>query len=152
MRTYTRNGKDYLVTRDWLVGELHIPMSVITDAITHAGDNSDDDFDAYQIEAYIRDSMTLFKSTDAEVIDVPSAEDILEENIKEGGPLELVINDEMYSFKITQYSTLTDLAVWISETLNQAMKRVVEANVAALEKELENLGFSRDGLKLTIKM
>ncbi len=45
MTTYTRNGKDYLVTRDWLVGELHIPMNVITDAIEHA---ADDGFEAPQ--------------------------------------------------------------------------------------------------------
>ena len=84
MRTYTRNGKEYLVTRDWLLGELHIPMNIITDAVNHTADNG---FDANQIETYIRDSMTLFKPTDADATDVfHPPEDIPLEDIKDGGP------------------------------------------------------------------
>ena len=143
MRTYTRNGKEYLVTRDWLLGELHIPMNIITDAVNHTADNG---FDANQIETYIRDSMTLFKPTDADATDVPPPEDIPLEDIKDGGPLEFVINGEMYSFNITQYSTLNELAVWISETLNQVVESVTEAHIAKLEADLPK------NITLNIKM
>ena len=133
MTTYTRNGKEYLVTRDWLLGELHIPMNVITDAIEHT---ADDGFEAPQIETYIRDSMTLFKSTDAEATDVPSTEDTPSENTEDAGPLVLVIDGEMHSFTITPYSTLSDLAVWISETLNQAKEQVIKDYISKLEADL----------------
>ena len=133
MTTYTRNGKDYLVTKDWLVGELHIPMNVITDAIEHA---ADDGFEAPQIETYIRDSMTLFKATDAEPTGVPSPEEISSENTEDAGPLVLVIDGVMHSFTIGPYGTLSDLAGWISETLNQAKEQVIKDYIAELEADL----------------
>ncbi len=133
MTTYTRNGKDYLVTRDWLVGELHIPMNVITDAIEHA---ADDGFEVPQIETYIRDSMTRFKSTDAERTGAPSAEEISSENTEDAGPLVLVIDGVMHSFTVSPYTTLSDLAGWISETLNQAKEQVIKDYIAELEADL----------------
>ncbi len=131
MRTYTRNGKEYLVTRDWLVGELHIPMNIITEAIVRA---ADDGYNAYQVETYIRDSMTLFKSTDTET--TSPAEDNPPQNIEDSGPLELVINGEVYSFNIDRYETLNDLATWISETLNQVKEQITEDYIAKLEADL----------------
>ena len=61
-------------------------------------------------------------------------------------PLEFVINGEMYSFNITQYSTLNELAVWISETLNQVVESVTEAHIAKLEADLPK------NITLNIKM
>ena len=133
MRTYTRNGKEYLVTRDWLVGELHIPMNIITEAIVRA---ADDGYNAYQVETYIRDSMTLFKSTDTETTSVTPAEDNPLQNIEDGGPLELVINGEVYSFNIDRYETLSHLATWISETLNRVKEQITEDYIAKLEADL----------------
>ena len=133
MRTYTSNGKAYLVTRDWLTGELHIPINIITETIVRAADNG---YDTYQIEADIRDSMILFKSTDAEATGVTPTEDIPLQNIEDGGPLELVINGELYSFNIDRYETLNDLAAWISETLNQVTEQVTEDYIAKLEADL----------------
>ena len=95
MAIYTWRGEEYFVTKDWLVGDLCIPMNVITDAITHTVDDS---FDAYQIEAYIRDSMTLFRPTDTAATGLPSAEDISLENTEGGRPLGLVIGGETYRF------------------------------------------------------
>lgn len=149
MAIYTWRGEEYLVTKDWLVGDLHIPMNVITDAITYT---ADDGFDAYQIEAYIRDSMTVFRPTNTEAAGVPSVEDISLENTEGGRPLELVIGGEMYSFNVDRYGTLSDLAVWISETLNQAKERVTSAHIAQLEADLEDLGFLQNNLTLKIKM
>ena len=149
MTTYTRNGKEYLVTRDWLFGELHIPMNIITEAIVRA---ADDGFNADQIETYIRDAMTLFKSTDTEVTSVTPAEDIPLQNIKDGGPLELVINEKAYSFNIDRYGTLNDLAVWISETLNQVKEQITEDYIAKLEADLEKTGFLGKNITVTIKM
>ena len=143
MTTYTRNGKAYIVTTDWLLGELHIPMNIITDAVTHAADNG---FDANQIETHIRDSMTLFKSTDAEETRVPSPEDISSENTEDGGPLELVINGEMYSFNIDQYGTLIDLVIWLSETLNQVKEQITKDYMAKLAADLPK------NITLNIKM
>ena len=150
MAIYTWRGEEYFVTKDWLVGDLHIPMNVIADAITHTV--SDDDFQAHQIEAYIRDAMTLFKPTDTEAPAVPSAEDISLQNTEGGRPLELVIGDEMYSFNVDQYGTLSDLATWISETLNQAKERVIAAHIAQLEADLENLGGLQNNLRIKIKI
>ena len=149
MAIYTWRGKEYFVTKDWLVGDLHIPMNVITDAITHT---ADDGFDAYQIEAYIRDSMTLFRPTNTQATGVPSAEDISLENTEGGRPLELVIDGEMYSFNMDLYGTLSDLAAWISETLNQAKERATAAHIAQLEVDLKNLGFLQNNLTLKIKI
>lgn len=149
MRTYTSNGKAYLVTRDWLVGELHIPMDTITEAAVRAAEEG---YDAYQVETYIRDAMTLFKSTDAEATAVTSAENIPSENIEDGGPLELVINGEAYSFNIDRSETLNDLAVWISETLNQVKEQVTDDYIAKLEADLEKTGFLGKNITVTIKM
>ena len=133
MRTYTSNGKAYLVTRDWLLGELHIPMNIISEAVVRA---TDEGYDADQVETYIRDSVTLFKSTDAKATGATPAEDIPLENIKDGGPVELVINGEVYSFNIDRYETLNDLAVWISETLNQVKEQITENYIEKLEADL----------------
>ena len=51
--TYTQHGEEYLVTKDGVAGDLHIPMNIITDAIIHT---ADDNYDANRIEAYIRDA------------------------------------------------------------------------------------------------
>ena len=150
MAIYTWRGEEYFVTKDWLVGDLRIPMNVITDAITHSV--SDDDFEAHQIEAYIRDKMILFRPTNTETAAVPSAEDISLENTEGGRPLELVIGGEMYSFNGDPYGTLSDLAAWISETLNQAKERVIAAHIAQLEAGLENLGFLQNNLTVKIKV
>jgi len=150
MAIYTWRGEQYFVTKDWLVGDLYIPMNVITDAITRTV--SDDDFEAHQIEAYIRDAMTLFKPTNAEAAAVPSAEDISLQNTEAGRPLELVIAGEMYSFNVDQYGTLSDLAAWIAETLNQAKERVIATHIAQLEADLENLGFLQNNLTVKIKI
>lgn len=150
MAIYTWRGEEYFVTKDWLVGDLYIPMNVITDAITRSV--SDDGFQAHQIEAYIRDAMTLFKPTNTEATAVPSAEDISLRNTEEARPLELVIGDEMYSFNVDPYGTLSDLAAWIVETLNQAKERVVAAHIAQLETDLEDLGFLQNNLTVKIKI
>ena len=84
MAIYIRRGEAYFVTKDWLVGDLHIPINIITDAITHTV--SDNDFEAHQIEAYIRDKMTLFRPTHTEAAAVPSAEDISLEDTEGGRP------------------------------------------------------------------
>ena len=143
MTTYTRNGKEYLVTTDWLLGELHIPMDTISEAVVRA---ADDGFDADQIETYIRDSMTLFKSTDAEATGVPSPKNISLENTEGGEPLELTINGEVYSFNIDRYGTLKDLAVWLSETLNQVKEQITKDYIAKLEADLPK------NITLNIKM
>ena len=150
MAIYTWRGEEYFVTKDWLVGDLYIPMNVITDAITYSV--SDDDFQAHQIEAYIRDAMTLFRPTNTEAAAVPSAEDISLENTEGAQPLELVIGGEMYSFNADPYGTLSDLAAWISETLNQVKERVITAHIAQLEADLENLGFLQNNLTVKIKI
>ncbi|MYB96151.1 hypothetical protein F4054_17510 [Candidatus Poribacteria bacterium] len=150
MAIYTWRGEQYFVTKDWLVGDLYIPMNVITEAITHT--ISDDDFEAHQIEAYIRDAMTLFKPTDTEAAAVPSPEDISLQNTEAGRPLELVIGDQMYSFNVDPYGTLGDLAAWISETLNQAKEQVITAHIVQLEADLENLGFLHNNLTVKIKL
>ena len=148
MAIYTWRGKEYFVTKDWLVGDLHIPLNVITDAITHT---ADDGFDAYQIETYIRDSMTLFRPTNTEAAAIPSAEDISLENAEGGRPLQLVIDGEMYSFNTDLYGTLGDLAAWISETLNEVKERVTAAHIAHLEADLEKAGFLQN-ITFKIKM
>ena len=147
MAIYTRRGKEYLVTKDWLLGDLHIPMHVIRDAITHTVADGDF-FDAYQIEAYIRDAMTLFKPTNTETTPVPSAEGTSLDDADGGRPLTLVIGGEVYSFNVHQYGTLSELAAWISETLNQAKEQVTEAYIA----ELEDLGSGQSNVTLKIKI
>ena len=149
MRTYTSNGKAYLVTRDWLGDELHIPMNIITEAVVRAADEG---FDAYRVETYIRDAMTLFKPTDTEATGVTPDEDTSPQNIEDGGPLELVINGEVYSFNIDRYETLNDLATWISETLNQVKEQIIEDHIAKLEADLEKTGFSGKNITFHIKM
>ena len=150
MAIYRWRGEAYFVTKDWLVGDLHIPINIITDAITHTV--SDNDFEAHQIETYIRDKMTLFRPTHTEAAAVPSAEDISLEDTEGGRPLELVIAGEMYSFNGDPYGTLSDLAAWISETLNQAKERVIAAHIAQLEAGLEDLGFLQNNLTVKIKV
>ena len=150
MAIYTWRGEEYFVTKDWLVGDLYIPMNVIIDAINHSV--SDDDFEAHQIEAYIRDAMTLFKPTHTEAAAVPPPGDISLQNTEAGRPLELVIGGEMYSFNVDPYGTLSDLAAWIAETLNQAKERVIAAHIAQLEADLENLGFLQNNLTVKIKI
>ena len=145
MAIYTWRGTEYLVTRDWLVGDLHIPMNIVTDAIVRA---ADDGLDANQIEAHIRDSMTVFRSADAEAISIPSAEDISLEGVESSGPLEIVINGETYGFNTAQYQTLTDLAAWIAETLNQAVERVTADYISRLKADLENTGLNNITLKI----
>ena len=56
MTIYTRNGEEYLVTKDWLGRDLHIPMNIVADAIVRA---ADDGSDADQIEAYILNTMLV---------------------------------------------------------------------------------------------
>ena len=149
MAIYTWRGEEYFVTKDWLVGDLRIPMNVITDAITHA---VDDGFDASQIEAYIRDSMTLFRPADTEATRLPSAEDITLENAEGGRPLALVIGDETYRFNTGLFGTLSDLAAWISDTLNQAKERAIATHIAQLKADLEDMGFSENNLTVKIEM
>ena len=145
MAIYTWRGTEYLVTRDWLVGNLHIPMNIVTDAIVRAADDS---LDANQIETYIRDSMTVFRATDAEAIDIPSAEEISLESVESIGPLEIVINGETYRFNTAQYETLSDLAAWIAETLNQAVARLTADYISRLEADLEKTGLKNITLKI----
>ena len=149
MTIYTRQGEEYLVTKDWLGRNLHIPMNIVADAIVRA---TDDGLDANQIEAYILNTLLVRGLTNAEGEVVPSAEEIALENVESGEPLKLVINDETYYFNTAPLGTLTDLAAWISETLNQAMERVTAPYVTQLKKDLEKAGFSQGDITLTIKM
>ncbi|MCY3741675.1 MAG: hypothetical protein OXH00_11700 [Candidatus Poribacteria bacterium] len=148
MLIYTWRGEEYLVTQDWLVGDLHMPMNTVTEAIVRAANNS---WDAHQIEAYIREAVAGLGLTHAEAAVVPPAEEISLENAESGEPLELVINGETYHFKTDQYETLKDFAVWIAETLNQAVERVTAAYVTQLETHLENAGFSKGDITLKIE-
>ena len=68
MAIYTWRGTEYLVTRDWTGNNLHIPMNIVTDAIVRAADEG---FDAHEIEASIRDAVTLFGATNAEATGIP---------------------------------------------------------------------------------
>ena len=147
MAIYTRNGEEYLVTKDWLGRDLHIPMNIVADAIVRAADEGSD---ANQIEAYIQDTMLMRGLTNAEGAALPSAEEIALENVESGDPLTLVINDETYYFITAPLKTLTDLAVWISESLNQAMERVTAPYVTQLKKDLEKAGFSQGDITLTV--
>lgn len=149
MTIYTRQGEEYLVTKDWLGRNLHIPMNIVADAVVRAADDS---LDANQIEAYILNTMLVRGLTNADGEVVPSAEEIALENVESGEPLKLVINDETYYFNTGPFGTLTDLAVWISETLNQAMEQMTAPYVAQLKKDLEKAGFSQGDITLTIKM
>ncbi|RKU20374.1 hypothetical protein C6503_06170 [Candidatus Poribacteria bacterium] len=147
MAIYTWRGTEYLVTRDWMGTDLHIPMNIVTDAIVRAADEGSD---AYQIEAYIRDAVTLFGETNAEAIGIPSPEAFSLENADSSGPLEIVINGETYRFNAAQYETLSDLAVWIVETLNQAVERLTADYIARLEADLEKTGLNNITLKIKI--
>ena len=103
MTIYTRNGEEYLVTKDWLGRDLHIPMNIVADAIVRA---ADDGSDADQIEAYILNTMLVRGLTNTEGEAVPSAEDIGLENAESSEPLTLVINDETYYFNTKVWTIL----------------------------------------------
>lgn len=149
MTIYTRHGEEYLVTKDWLGRNLHIPMNIVADAIVRA---ADDGSDANQVEAYILNTMLVRGLTNAEGEAVPSAEEIAIENVESSEPLTLVINDETYYFNTGPLRTLTDLAVWISETLNQTLEHITETHIAQLEADLEKAGFPQGNITLKIKM
>ena len=145
----TQREEEYLVMKDSLLGDLHIPMNIITDAITHTADA---DFDAGQIEAHIRNSMAALGSPNAEAAGTPSSEEISLENVEADRALELVIDGEMYRVDTDQFETLRDLAIWMSETLNQAKERAIAPYIAQFKADLEKLGFSQDYIELKIKM
>ncbi len=146
MAIYKWRGEEYLVMNDQLAGDLHIPMDIVTEAITHT---ADDGFDADQIEAYIRDSMTVLVSANVEAAVVPSSEEISLEDAEVDRSLALLIDGETYRVDTDRFGTLKDLAVWISETLNQAMERAVAPYIAQQAADLENLGYN---ITLKIKM
>lgn len=149
MAIYTRQGEEYFVTKDWLGRNLHIPMNIVADAVVHA---ADDGLDANQIEAYILNTLSLRGLTNAEGEVVLSAEEIALENVESSEPLTLVINDETYYFNTGPLGTLTDLAVWISETLNQTVEHMTETYIAQLKTDLEKAGFLQGNIMLKIKM
>lgn len=146
MAIYKWRGEEYLVMNDQLAGDLHIPMDIVTEAITHT---ADDGFDADQIEAYIRDSMAVLVSANVEAAVVPSSEEISLEDAEVDRSLALLIDGETYRVDTDRFGTLKDLAVWISETLNQAMERAVAPYIAQQAADLENLGYN---ITLKIKM
>lgn len=146
MAIYKWRGEEYLVMNDQLAGDLHIPMDIVTEAITRT---ADDGFDADQIEAYIRDSMTVLVSANVEAAVVPSSEEISLEDAEVDRSLALLIDGETYRVDTDRFGTLKDLAVWISETLNQAMERAVAPYIAQQAADLENLGYN---ITLKIKM
>ena len=147
MAIHTSSGEEYLVMNDSQVGDLYIPMSIITDAITHT---ADDGFDPDQIEAYIRNSMATLVSANPEAEGYASNEGIPLDNAKADRSWGLVINDKMYSVDTDQFGTLSDLAVWMSETLNQAVEHLLAPYVARLNADLERAGFSQNDIRLTI--
>lgn len=144
----TQHGEEYLVMRDSLLGDLHIPMNIITDAITHTADN---DFDAHQIEAYIRNAMAVLESTNADATVFPSAEEVSLENPKGDRSLVFNIAGETYRVDTEQFETLGDLAIWISETLNRAKERAIAAYIARLEADLGKAGFLQNNITLKIE-
>ncbi len=146
---YTQHGEEYLVTKDGSAGDLYIPMSIINAAITHTADA---DFDAGQIEAHIRNAMAVLGSPNAEAAVAPSPEEISLENLEADRSLELVIDDEMYRVDTSQFETLKDLAIWMSETLNQAKERAIAPYIAKFKADLEKLESSEDLIELKIKM
>ena len=146
---YRQHGEEYLVTKDGSAGDLYIPMRIINEAITHTADA---DFDAGQIEAYIRNSMAVLGSPNAEIAVAPSSEEISLENVEADRSLELVIDGEMYRVDTDQFETLRDLAIWMSETLNQAKERAIAPYIARFKADLEKLGSSQDSIELKIKM
>ena len=146
--TYTQHTEEYLVTKDGAAGDLHIPMSIITEAITHTADN---DFDAHLIAAYIRNAMAVFEPANPEAAVVPAAEEIPSENAEVDRSLGLVIDGKMYSVHTDQFETLSDLAVWISETVKQARERAAAAYIAQLETDLEKAGFSQGDITVKIR-
>ena len=146
MAIYKWRGEEYLVMNDQLAGDLHIPMDIVTEAITRT---ADDGFDADQIEAYIRDSMAVLVSANVEAAVVPSSEEISLEDAEVDRSLALLIDGETYRVDTDRFGTLKDLAVWISETLNQAMERAVAPYIAQQAADLENLGYN---ITLKIKM
>ena len=146
---YTQHGEEYLVTKDGAAGDLYIPMRIINEAITHTADA---DFDAGQIEAYIRNSTAGLGSPNAEITVVPSAEETSLENIEADRSLELVIDGEMYRVDTDQFETLRDLAIWMSETLNHAKERAIAPYIARFKADLEKLRSSQDYIELKIKM
>ena len=144
----TQREEEYLVMKDSLLGDLHIPMNIITDAITHTADN---DFDAHQIEAYIRNTMAVLEPTNAEATVVPSAEEVSLENPKGDRSLGLNIDGEMYRVDTEQFETLSDLAIWMSGILNQAKERAIAAYIVQLEADLKKAGL-QNSITLEIKM
>ena len=146
MAIYKWRGEEYLVMNDQLAGDLHIPMDIVTEAITRT---ADDGFDADQIEAYIRDSMAVLVSANVEAAVVPSSEEISLEDAEVDRSLALLIDGETYRVDTDRFGTLKDLAVWISETLSQAMERAVAPYIAQQAADLENLGYN---ITLKIKM
>ncbi len=146
---YTQHGEEYLVTKDGATGYLYIPMRIINEAITHTADA---DFDAGQIEAYIRNSTAVLGSPNAEITVVLSAEETSLENAEADRSLELVIDGEMYRVDTDQFETLRDLAIWMSETLNHAKERAIAPYIAKFKADLEKLESSQDLMELKIKM
>lgn len=146
---YTQHEEEYLVTKDGAAGYLYIPMRIINEAITHTADA---DFDAGQIEAYIRNSTAVLGSPNVEIAVVPSAEETSLENIEADRSLELVIDGEMYRVDTDQFETLRDLAIWMSETLNHAKERAIAPYIARFKADLEKLRSSQDYIELKIKM
>ena len=146
---YTQHGEEYLVTKDGSAGDLYIPMRIINEAITHTADA---DFDAGQIEAHIRNAMAVLASPNAEVAVVSSSEEISLENVEADRSLEFVINGEMYRVDTDQFETLRDLAIWMSETLNQAKERAIAPYIARFKADLEKLEASQDYIEVKIKM
>ena len=138
---YTQHGEEYLVTKDGSAGDLYIPMSVINEAITHTADA---DFNAGQIEAYMRNSTAVLGSPNAEVAVAPSSEEISLENVEADRSLELLIDGEMYRVDTDQFETLRDLAIWMSETLNHAKERAIAPYIARFKADLEKLESSQD--------
>ena len=146
--TYTPHGEEYLVTKDGSAGDLYIPMRIINEAITHTADA---DFDAGQIEAHIRNAMAVLASPNVETAIAPSSEEIFLENVEADRSLELVIDGEMYRVDTSQFETLRDLAIWMSETLNQAKERAIAPYMARFKADLEKLESSQDAIELKIK-
>ena len=93
--------------------------------------------------------MTVLVSANVEAAVVPSSEEISLEDAEVDRSLALLIDGETYRVDTDRFGTLKDLAVWISETLNQAMERAVAPYIAQQAADLENLGYN---ITLKIKM
>ena len=82
----------------------------------------------------------------------PSSEGISLENIEADRSLELLIDGEMYRVDTSQFETLGDLAIWMSETLNHAKERAIAPYIARFKADLEKLEASQDTIEVKIKM